>query len=1304
MASFEWPPGGGSGSSGVLSLNGLTGNLTLAAGAGITITPSGGNTLTIAATGAGSWLLAGNAGTGGTGKLGTTDAQNFDIIAGNGTILTMINTYKGFSGSPTIIPADATAVNQFDLRTYASPTVTTIGATNTNFYSQLVYDNPNAGFDNSSGGMIASSSNFTNNGSGTINYASTNTNSASFNSNGVTQQFKGVTSENAISSGAEVSDYYGIVSGLSTTGGIINTSQSISSYANFNDATMGQANGVNQSFTIDGTTTNTQGVTGINSFISFSDTASTTNAAYGISSGIDLNDTVIVNGVNGYNLQLNLRDGSDPGGINLFSAGMNQEGSVVSNGTNGLNLNMQFSNTSDGGGVNAVNVYARTTDTAHLDSFTGLSSNPEFEGTSTVDNINLIAASMQLRGSAVAQNITGINVNPQISQTAAATNFTGIQVSPAIADTATVTNGISGIQVAPSSVPLLSSATGINIDMNSVDLSALALAGGAQKIGLSINDGSFSSNYAYTIPGAATFFQTNYLGGTAIVANGDPTSSFGFGNNLAHTVELHDDWSIDASGLGFVDVGFVGALNFDGGTTMARWTGALGGAGNPGGAGTLTDAIMFRAAGILPQGGTLTVTNAYGFQVDENLFGLTGTNSWGFYENTAVAENHLSKLAIATSTKKVANSDTALEIGTNKAFLNGRGTTVQKNALTPLAGMQFYDTTLNDLEWYNGTSWVSAAGGGSGTVTSVGFSVPASSIFGATGSPVTTSGTLGLTVTGTSGGVPYFDTASTLSSSAALAANQIVLGGGAGAAPVTLGSLGTTTTVLHGNAGGAPTFGAVSLTADVSGILPVANGGTGQSSYVDGELLIGNSVGNTLTKSTLTAGSNITITNGNGSITIAAAGGGSGSVTSVALSVPASSIFGVTGSPVTTSGTLGLTTSGNSGGIPYFDTASTLSSSAALTQNALLLGGGAGAAPTALGSLGTTTTVLHGNAAGAPTFGAVSLTADVSGTLPVANGGTGQSSYTDGQLLIGNSTGNTLTKTTLTAGANITITNGSGSITIASTGGGGGWTPTDSTSITTTGAGTYTVDSAAIGGKIGVLVVAAGGGGGVGQPSGAGSGGGGGTWYYQELAATPGMQFKYFVGAKGTGALSSTPGSAGLPGQNSYFGPILALGGSGGNGYGFPGTVRGNGSGQTLDQAASGFSYTNAITTNFTIPSGNGFFVGGSRSGATGSAGGAAGSGSDGGAGATDGGVGGDGAEFTDPITSTETAYGGGGGGGSYTGNGGAGGAGGGGAGTNAAGGAGGNATANTGGGGGGGVDDNGGDGADGIIIVFWQE
>ena len=60
------------------------------------------------------------------------------------------------------------------------------------------------------------------------------------------------------------------------------------------------------------------------------------------------------------------------------------------------------------------------------------------------------------------------------------------------------------------------------------------------------------------------------------------------------------------------------------------------------------------------------------------------------------------------------------------------------------------------------------------------------------------------------------------------------------------------------------------------------------------------------------------------------------------------------------------------------------------------------------------------------------ITIAIDGVLAVVNGGTGQSSYTDGQLLIGNTIGNTLGKSTLTAGSGIAITNGPGSVTIAS--------------------------------------------------------------------------------------------------------------------------------------------------------------------------------------------------------------------------------------------------------------------------------
>ncbi len=68
---------------------------------------------------------------------------------------------------------------------------------------------------------------------------------------------------------------------------------------------------------------------------------------------------------------------------------------------------------------------------------------------------------------------------------------------------------------------------------------------------------------------------------------------------------------------------------------------------------------------------------------------------------------------------------------------------------------------------------------------------------------------------------------------------------------------------------------------------------------------------------------------------------------------------------------------------------------------------------------------------------AVRLENDISGVLPVANGGTGQNLYSNGQLLVGNSSTGGLSTATITAGSNITVTNGAGSIMIAASGGGG---------------------------------------------------------------------------------------------------------------------------------------------------------------------------------------------------------------------------------------------------------------------------
>jgi hypothetical protein len=140
------------------------------------------------------------------------------------------------------------------------------------------------------------------------------------------------------------------------------------------------------------------------------------------------------------------------------------------------------------------------------------------------------------------------------------------------------------------------------------------------------------------------------------------------------------------------------------------------------------------------------------------------------------------------------------------------------------------------------------------------------------------------------------------------------------------------------------------------------------------------------------------------------------------------------------------------------DTNTTQIATTAFVQTAMTAAGAGTVTSVAVTSSDATVT-------GSPITG--SGTIDIAlNTVPVNKGGTGQTSYTDGQLLIGNTSGNTLTKATLTAGSGVSITNGNGSITIAATGTSGvstfsggstGLTPSSATSGAITLGGTLAV-------------------------------------------------------------------------------------------------------------------------------------------------------------------------------------------------------------------------------------------------------
>jgi len=200
--------------------------------------------------------------------------------------------------------------------------------------------------------------------------------------------------------------------------------------------------------------------------------------------------------------------------------------------------------------------------------------------------------------------------------------------------------------------------------------------------------------------------------------------------------------------------------------------------------------------------GTITVANT---GVLSNIAG-TGISVSGATGNVTITNTGVLSFSAGTTGLTPATATTGVVTLAGKLVIANGGT---NSVSTPTAGAVPYGT---------GTAYAFTSAGTAGQVlTSAGASVPiwttpatgtvtSVSFTGGIVSVATATTTPALTVAGTSGGVVYFSSGTTWASSAALAANALVIGGGAGVAPSTTTTGTGVVTALGTNVGTAGAF------------------------------------------------------------------------------------------------------------------------------------------------------------------------------------------------------------------------------------------------------------------------------------------------------------------------------------------------------------------------------------------------------------------------------------------------------------------------------------------------------------------
>ena len=384
-----------------------------------------------------------------------------------------------------------------------------------------------------------------------------------------------------------------------------------------------------------------------------------------------------------------------------------------------------------------------------------------------------------------------------VSQTSQLANSRYVGVTNGLVITDGGAQGLFNISTTGALLSLVNSGTGFQVKTSATALTPRSIA--VSGSGLSISNGSgVSGDPTISLTGQVLNFANASFNGLVVLSTAGAITSAtitGTSNQIAvtngngisgnPTIGLATDPVIPGTGGIVVPAGTTGQRgtstigNFRYNSTTGLFEG-YNGAWNSFAAGSGVTSIV---TGTGLTGGPITSTGT--ISIDSTVVTLTDTQTLT-NKTISGASNTLSNIANASLSNSTISG---IALGSN--LFN----------LTAGTGVSFSAGTT-----YNGSAAITInATGLGGTVTSVAQSFTGG-LISVAGSPITSSGTLALTVAGTSGGIPYFTSGTTWATTAALAASALMVGGGAGAAPSTITTGTGVVTALGVNTGSAGAF------------------------------------------------------------------------------------------------------------------------------------------------------------------------------------------------------------------------------------------------------------------------------------------------------------------------------------------------------------------------------------------------------------------------------------------------------------------------------------------------------------------